>query len=106
MPAPYRDRPAMVVTKPLSCLAAVLCITALAGAARAQDKPDNWLKRLFQPSATGSVPAAAAGTPEWSGQPGASGDPRMTVDAIREAAGAFGGCIEALWPGAAARGVR
>ena len=80
----------MVVTKPLPCLAAVLCIVALAGAARAQDRSDNWLKRLFQPSATGSVPAAAAGTPEWSGQPGASGDPRMTVDAIREAAAAFG----------------
>jgi lytic murein transglycosylase len=96
---------AKVVTKPLPCLAAVLCIAALAGAARAQDKPDNWLKHLFQPSATGSVPAAPAGTPEWSGQPGASGDPRMTADAIRAAAADFGNCLAGLWPDAARRGI-
>jgi membrane-bound lytic murein transglycosylase B len=70
---------------------------------------DNWLTRLFQPSSQGSVPAtapdaASAGT-GWSGQPGASGNPLMTADAIRAAAADFGNCIERLWPEAARRGV-
>jgi membrane-bound lytic murein transglycosylase B len=71
----------------------------------AQDKPDNWLKRIFQPPAASSVPAPAGGTREWSGQPGASGNPLMSADAIRAAAADFGNCLEGLWPQAERRGV-
>jgi lytic murein transglycosylase len=73
-----------------------------AGAVLAQ-QPDNWLTRIFQPATTGTIPAGSdAG---WSGQSGASGNPQMTADAIRAAAGDFGTCIAALWPDAARRGV-
>jgi membrane-bound lytic murein transglycosylase B len=73
-----------------------------AGAAVAQ-QPDNWLTRLFQPATTDTIPAGSdAG---WSGQSGASGNPQMTADAIRTAAGDFGNCIAALWPDAARRGI-
>ena len=83
--------------------AVYLSAIVLAAGAQAQDKPDNWLGRLFQPSATGSVPAGGPG--EWSGQPGASGDPAMTADAIRAAAADFDNCIAGLWPDAARRGI-
>jgi membrane-bound lytic murein transglycosylase B len=87
----------------MSLAAASLMAIVLAGNARAQDKPDNWLGRLFQPSATGSVPGGAAG--DWTGQSGASGDPSMTADAIRAAAADFNNCVAGLWPDAARRGV-
>ena len=76
--------------------------------AQAQDKSDNFLQRLFQPPASGSVPApgGSGGTGDWSGQPGASGDPRMTAEAIRAAAADFGNCLASLWPDAERRGVR
>jgi membrane-bound lytic murein transglycosylase B len=89
----------------LRLTAASLLILNLADAALAQDKPDNWLTRLFQPPASGSVPTPAGSTTEWSGQSGASGNPLMTADAIRAAAAAFGNCIAGLWPQAAQRGV-
>jgi lytic murein transglycosylase len=52
---------------------------------------------------TGAIPAAGAtsGAPNWSGQSGASGDPSMSADAIRAAAGNFGKCLDRLWPLAA-----
>ena len=81
----------MVVSKPIRRLAAAaLFMIGFAVLAHAQDKPDNFLMRLFQPPASGSVPTpgGGGGTGDWSGQPGASGDPRMTVDAIRAAASA------------------
>jgi membrane-bound lytic murein transglycosylase B len=96
----------MVASVPMLRLAAVSVIVAgLAGGARAQDKPDNWLTRLFQPPANASVPTPSGGPDDWSGQSGASGDPSMTADAIRAAAADFGNCVEALWPDAAQRGV-
>jgi len=76
----------MVVSKPIRRLAAAaLFMIGFAVLARAQDKPDNLLMRLFQPPASASVPTpgAGGGTGDWSGQAGASGDPRMTADAIR-----------------------
>ena len=87
--------------------AACLICAGLADAvpAQAQDKPDNWLTRLFQPPATAAVPAPAGGTREWSRQAGASGHPLMTAEAIRAAAADFGNCIAALWPQAERRGV-
>ncbi|MDI1346728.1 MAG: lytic murein transglycosylase [Pseudolabrys sp.] len=41
----------------------------------------------------------------WSGEDGASGNPLMTADAIRQAAADFHPCLERLWPQAARRGV-
>src|SRR5271156_5284762 len=84
--------------------AVVVAAAGFAGAARAQDKPDNWLTRLFQPPAASAVPAPGEATP-WSGQSGASGNPLMTADAIRAAAADFGNCIAGLWPDAERRGV-
>ena len=81
----------MVASKPIQRFAAlVLLIAGFADAAHAQDKPDNLLMRLFQPPASGSVPTpgGGGGTGDWSGQAGASGDPRMTAEAIRAAASA------------------
>ncbi|MGA8499447.1 MAG: lytic murein transglycosylase [Xanthobacteraceae bacterium] len=102
----------MVVSKPVRRLAAsVLVIVGLADMAHlvpladAQDEPDNLLLRLFQPPASSPVPTQGGGTSDWSGQAGASGDPRMTADAIRAAAADFGNCLENLWPDAARRGV-
>jgi lytic murein transglycosylase len=97
----------MVVSKPVRRLAAAALLTVgFADLADAQDKPDNFLMRLFQPPASSSVPApGGSGTSDWSGQPGASGDPLMTVDAIRAAAADFGNCLANLWPDAARRGV-
>jgi len=96
----------MVVSKPVRRFAVlVLLIVGWADAACAQDKPDNWLTRLLQPPASGSVPTPGGGTNDWSGQPGASGDPRMTAEAIRAAAADFGNCLADLWPDAARRGV-
>jgi hypothetical protein len=54
------------------------------GAALAQ-QPKNWLTRLFQPASAGTVPGAGDGA-QWSGQSGASGNPLMTIGAIRAAA--------------------
>src|ERR1700719_4859919 len=98
----------MVASKPIWCLAAAaLVATGGADLPQAQDKPDNLLMRLFQPPASGSVPApgGSGGTGDWSGQPGASGDPRMTAEAIRAAAADYGNCLADLWPDAARRGV-
>ena len=79
----------------------------LADCAGAQERSDNWFSRMFQPPVTPSVPApgAPSSTMEWSGQSGASGDPRMTADAIRAAAADFGNCLAGLWNDAARRGI-
>ena len=100
----------MATLKPLLRLAAACLICAgLADIALAQvlaqNQPDNWLTRLFQPPATAAVPAPAGAPREWSGQAGASGHPLMTAEAIRAAAADFGNCIAGLWPQAERRGV-
>jgi len=84
-------------------VAASLVQNAQAQSAQTQGGSGNWLTRLLQPSASSPAPANPA--PAWSGQSGASGDPRMTADDIRAAAADFPNCIEALWPDAARRGV-
>jgi membrane-bound lytic murein transglycosylase B len=83
--------------------ASLLAAGLLSGAALAQ-QPDTWLTRLFQPPAASAVPGGNSAA-QWSGQAGASGNPLMTADAIRSAAGQFGGCLESLWPDAARRGI-
>ena len=85
--------------------AALFAIAGFAHPLRAQDGPPAWLTRLFQPPATASVPAPGDATAQWSGQSGASGDPRMSADAIRAAAADFGNCIAGLWPDAERRGI-
>ncbi len=96
----------MVFSAPiLRLMAASLFAIGITDVALAQDKPDNWLTKLFQPSTASPVPNPAGGTREWSGQSGASGNPLMTADAIRAAAAEFGNCIAGLWPDAARRGI-
>jgi hypothetical protein len=46
----------------LRLVAALLIAAGLPAAALAQDKPDNWLTRMFQPSANPSVLAPAGAT--------------------------------------------
>ena len=94
----------------LSCgiMAAAFVVAGPAVPARAQDKPGNWLSRLFQPQTATSVPSPVPGSGDetpWSGQSGASGNPLMTADAIRAAAADFDNCIANLWPDAARRGI-
>jgi lytic murein transglycosylase len=83
-------------------MAAVLMTTA-SGAVTAQQRDDRF------PTVTGTIPRVAvvpsASAPEWSGQSGSSGDPRMTASAIRAAAASFHDCLERLWPAAARRGI-
>ena len=100
----------MGIPVPIFRIVAVSLITGgLSGVALAQalaqDKPDNWLTKIFQPPAASSVQAPASGAREWSGQPGASGNPLMSAAAIRAAAADFGNCLEGLWPQAERRGV-
>ena len=76
---------------------------------RQQLAEDNWLGRIFQPSAQSSVPAQAqtqgGAAREWSGQSGASRHPLMTADAIRAAAADFGNCVAGMEPLAERRGI-
>jgi membrane-bound lytic murein transglycosylase B len=96
----------MAISTPILRLAAAsLIVATMAGAAVAQDKPDNWLSRLLQSPASSTVPPPTSGAREWSGQSGASGNPLMTADAIRAAAADFGNCLAALWPQAEHHGV-
>jgi membrane-bound lytic murein transglycosylase B len=96
----------MAFSKPiLPFAAAALVAASLVHSAAAQEGPPAWLTRLFQPSSASPVPAPNDATPQWSGQSGASGDPRMTADAIRAAAADFGNCLSDLWPDAARRGI-
>jgi membrane-bound lytic murein transglycosylase B len=78
-------------------------MVAASGGATAQQREDRF------PALTGTIPRVAvvpsAAAPEWSGQSGASGDPRMTASAIRAAAASFHECLERLWPAAARRGI-
>ncbi len=58
-------------------------------------RPNVMPKRLAQ-----ATPAK-----EWTGEDGASGDPRMTADAIRQAAANFPTCVAGFYPDAARRGI-
>jgi membrane-bound lytic murein transglycosylase B len=96
----------MELANPIRRLAAASLLAAgLVAPAAAQDNPGAWLTRLLQQPAAAPAPAPGDTTPQWSGQSGASGDPRMTADAIRQAAAEFGNCIAGLWPDAERRGI-
>lgn len=90
----------------LVCLVlACLFLSATGTPADAQSNPADWFTHLVQPPAAAPVPAPADTEPQWSGQSGASGDPRMTADAIRAAAADFGHCLSRLWPEAERHGI-
>ena len=101
----------MVLSKPilsltvLSLAVAVSVAAVLGHPAHAQNSAADWFTHLVQPSATAPVPAPSDAASQWSGQSGASGDPRMTADAIRAAAAEFGNCLAGLWPDAERRGI-
>jgi len=78
-------------------LFATVLIVAAGGMAAAQN--------LDFPTGTISPAPRASSAPAWSGQGGASGDPRMSAEAIRIAAANFHQCLERLWPLAARRHV-
>ena len=78
--------------------AAAFLAAALSGAAPAQ-QPSSFV------GPTGALPKAKQTEPAWSGLSGASGDPRMSAEAIRHAAANFHACLEQLWPLAARRGI-
>jgi lytic murein transglycosylase len=84
-------------------LTAVLIAAAGSGAAAPNGHADRYS------DATGTIPpvevAKPANEPEWSGQSGSSGDPRMSAAEIRAAAADFQHCLERLWPAAARRGI-
>src|SRR5450755_668618 len=83
-------------------LATVLMVAAGAPPiAQTRDDRYSGVTGTIRPAAI----ASPAGAPDWSGESGSSGDPRMTAAAIRAAAANFRGCIERLWPLAARRGI-
>ena len=89
-------RIANVIMRVLVPLAAILAVPQTAPA---QD--DRYPQSL--PLVTGSIGNSQNGA--WSGQPGASGDPAMTPEAILAAVADFKNCLERMWPLAARRGV-
>jgi len=72
----------------------------LAGLSACADTPADTRMQF-----TATAPVNPAGTPEWSGQSGASGHPLMTADAIRAAAADFPNCLARLAPEAARKGI-
>ena len=88
---------------PPNLIAAVLVVATIGGAAAQKAGDDRY------PVSTGTIPPTAvvpqASIQGWSGQPGASGHPLMTAEAIRAAAANFHACIEHLWPLAARRNI-
>jgi len=88
---------------------ALLSAAALAATAWAAPAPGQGLdiRTLFSApgASTAGAPAPAAGTPDWSGESGASNHPLMTAQAIRAAAANFRNCLAGLWPLAERRGV-
>ena len=81
---------------------ALVPLVVLSAAACAQD--DRFPQAL--PLTTGSISGAGSSASSgWTGQPGASGHPDMTSDAIMAAVANFPNCIAGMWPDAAKRGI-
>ena len=80
----------------------VLALSGSAGLAQI----DELFRKLMRGDAGSSEPAqSSADSVPWSGQAGASGDPLMTAEAIRQAAAQFRSCVTQTWAEAARRGV-
>lgn len=88
----------------LRSFSALAALAAVHGGPAPAAAEDGFFERLFG-GTTATAPAATAAPGEWSGQPGASGHPQMTREAILAAAANFRGCIEGLWPEAQRRGI-
>jgi membrane-bound lytic murein transglycosylase B len=88
----------------LTCAAAA-SVLAFAAPALLKAQDDRYARPSVGITGTVSQAALTPGAPPWSGEPGSSGDPSMTPDAIRAAAANFRNCLEGLWPLAARRGV-
>jgi membrane-bound lytic murein transglycosylase B len=88
-------------------LTVVAVVVAFAAPVKGQGFDLRLLFNFGGSSTTGTVPPAPTpgGAPEWSGEPGASGHPLMTAEAIRYAAANFRSCLGQLWPLAEQRGV-
>src|SRR5574340_1271495 len=82
----------------IGCAIAIVVAAAVAGSTRAQ-------QAASYTGPTGAIPKAGRNEPPWSGLSGASGDPTMTAEAIRQAAANFQGCLQRLWPLAARHGI-
>ena len=97
----------MRITRLQSCaLAAAVALVAGTLVPAAAQTQDDRFPHLMPGMAKGAVGSIATAAPSgWSGEPGASGHPLMTQQAINAAAANFRNCIEGLWPLAARRGV-
>ena len=100
----------MTRAKWLFAIGAVGALAAAPVSVRAQFQLPQFQLPFSLPWSTGTVPAPQQAAPppgpsEWSGQPGSSGHPLMTTEAILAAAQNFSSCIEGLWPEAAKRGI-
>ncbi|MGE3148749.1 MAG: lytic murein transglycosylase [Pseudorhodoplanes sp.] len=98
----------IVISLRKSAVRVVAAFACLAGSFAQPAPAQERVERI--PSSTPSLfnmfgTPRPASPPEWSGQPGASGHPLMTVDAIRAAAANFPRCLEGMWPLAARRGI-
>jgi lytic murein transglycosylase len=76
---------------------AAMMLAAASGMAAAQSMD-------FPTGAISPAPRSSS-APGWSGRGGASGDPSMSSEAIRDAAANFHQCLERIWPAAARRNV-
>jgi membrane-bound lytic murein transglycosylase B len=86
------------------CAGLVGPVLLLTVSAWAQAQDDRYARPPVGITAT-AAPTGTPGAPAWSGEPGSSGHPLMTPDAIRAAAANFRNCLGELWPLAARRGV-
>ena len=89
---------------PFTFALAAFALPAAVASAQIFDKLFQGIQPLT-PSAPAGVPSAPGAPREWSGEPGASGHPLMTVEAIRAAAADFPNCISRMWPDAAKRNI-
>src|ERR1700744_2568786 len=107
----------MIIFAPISRAVATFLLSISVSAAAVAQQPlpsqpgrqrlaeDNWLSRMFQSSPTTPAPGAGGPARAWRGQPGGSGNPLMTADAIRAAAADFGNCVAGMEPLAERRGL-
>jgi lytic murein transglycosylase len=87
------------------CAGLVGPVLLLTVSAWAQAQDDRFAPRPPAGITATAAPTGTPGAPAWSGEPGSSGHPLMTPDAIRAAAANFRNCLGELWPLAARRGV-
>jgi lytic murein transglycosylase len=108
------DRKSADLKSLIAAACAAVAVAATPASAQIVEKLFPFLAPSPQPAAPAPAAPGAPGAPlpnssaapEWSGQPGSSGHPQMTAEAIVAAAANFSTCLETLWPDAARRGVQ